>query len=496
MNRRSGDLLVLFAGRTLQVTSTLISVRVVTTLLGPAEIGRMNLVVSLVSLFSLLLISPVANYVARQSIEWNLDNQLLGALLRFGLFLVVSVLVSATVVLVIESSVGIGTQINRGWLIGFVVANLFFSGLVSTVTTIINTIGHRVWFVLLVNLAAWSGLGVAYILVMKWGVAAEHWLEGLLLGQIVVAVIATVVVYKLSRRPKPKQSNPAIHSSPGFVLHAAMEFSWPLVFATGFYWMQTSGYLFVLARVADVKTIGLVTIGLSLGLAPMAMFDTLFTEYYRPLFYKDIARGDNTIKAQAWNKYASAYFPCVVLVGAMIGVSGPFLARILVSAQFQPIGWLAFWGALIKATFMVYATFVSLSFALLNTRLLILPNLLGAAVALAAIYILAQKQPLLGTGLALFLGMLVTMLAVGVRLRRKVAIQFPWQRLGVACLLALPMVVVIPRLQELWGTPSLIQALLVLAAAGFYTILSLIIMARGWLYERQTNITARGDIDA
>jgi hypothetical protein len=49
IKREGFDLLLIIGGRVLQGVQLLISVRLLTGILGPGEIGRMNLVVSIVS---------------------------------------------------------------------------------------------------------------------------------------------------------------------------------------------------------------------------------------------------------------------------------------------------------------------------------------------------------------------------------------------------------------------------------------------------------------
>src|SRR5439155_14823441 len=204
----------------------------------------------------------------------------------------------------------------------------------------------------------------------------------------------------------------------GFDVTSVFQFSWPLVITTAFYWAQTSGYRFVLAGLTDVRNISLLTVGLSIASAPLAMFDTLFTEYYRPIFYQEIKFSTESHKARAWGRYASAYFPAIILTGVFVAFGGPFLARVLVSRAFQGVAWLVLWGALIQSTLMVYSTYVSLSFASLDTRVLVRPNILGAVAALSLILLLARGLPLLGPAIALTVGMVVTMLDAALQLGR------------------------------------------------------------------------------
>ncbi len=91
------------------------------------------------------------------------------------------------------------------------------------------------------------------------------------------------------------------------------------------------------------------------------MFDTLFTEYYRPLFYTEIAHSDPEKKARAWNRYASAYFPTLVLIGVFFVFGGRFLVQLLVGEEFRTLAWLTGFGATIQVLASVNSTYATLS---------------------------------------------------------------------------------------------------------------------------------------
>jgi len=482
MGKVRGDFIVILVGRALQVAYSLIAMRLATTLLGPAEMGRMNLVLSVISWFALLFISPAGNYVFRQVVEWNLEGRLLQELRRFGAFLGVVAVVAVILLALVHSTVGIGTPMGLGWLLWLVATSLLLGTLNGTLIPVLNTLGFRTWFVLLSNLTSWVGLGAALLLTGWRGNHVEYWMSGLLTGQVGVLFLSGWVIYQVAHRPS--QALAKSSSIAGFNVRSVFSFSWPLVISTGFYWIQSSGYRFVLVKLTDVATIGLFTTGMAIAVTPLAMFDTLFTEYYRPIFYQGIAYGDQSQKAQAWNRYARAYFPAIVLMGTFIAFSGPFLARVLVSAEFRQVSWLAFWGALVQSTLMVYATYVSFTFASLDTRALIRPNILGAVGVLGGLLLLTRWQSLQGTAIALFLGMLATMLDAAFQLGRGFALRFPWRRIGLAGLLSLPLGVALEGARQFWPVPTLFQAFITLMAGGTYVAIAQLILAREWLFQQ------------
>jgi O-antigen/teichoic acid export membrane protein len=482
LNKSRQDFFIIVVGRILQVVFALVSVRLTTTLLGPTQIGRVNLIVGVTSWFALLFISPVGNYVFRQALEWNMEGRLLGIVRRYAGFLGIVTVVAGIVVILIKSTIGIGTAIDLIWLLWLVAGTLFLGTLSATFITLINTLGHRGWYVLFANLTTWLGLGLAVAITSWTGHQAEYWMTGLLIGQIIVMLLSVVVIYRVARRP----SNVIVQSGKtrGFDVSSVFRFSWPLIIATGFYWIQNSGYVFLLVKLSNEASVGLLVAGLAIAVSPLVMFESLFTEYYRPIFYRDISYSDNTQKAQAWNRYASAYFPAIVLVAVFMALSGPWLARLLVSESFQKVSWLAVWGALIQSALMVYATYITLVFASLNTRIVIWPNVFGAVVVVVGMVLLVPLNPLLGSGIALALGMFVTMIDLARRLRHRFVLHLPWRRIVKAGLISLPMFIGFEVVSKVWTEPTLPETLATLAVGGIYMLAGQYLLARSWLFQR------------
>lgn len=488
MSKDKRDLVVIVVGRILQIVFALLSVRLTTTLLGPVQIGRINLLLGVTSWFGLLLISPVGNYVFRQTLEWNIEGKLNSSLRRYIIFLVGIAIFAVSLLTIVYYTIGIGTQIQLPWLLFLVLSSLTFGVLSATYVTIINILGYRIWYVLFSNLVGWLGLGVAISLVLWFEVGAEYWLTGLMVGQIIVMIGAGTILYKVANKTSVLKS-PTV-SVNKFDIRSIFSFSWPLIIATAFYWFQNSGYRFLLVWLTNESTVGLFATGAAIAVSPMVMFETMFTEYYRPIFYRDIVYSDNQQQAQAWNQYASAYFPAIILVTAYLAVSGPFLAQLLVSHTFQQVSWLAFWGAVTQAMLMIYATYSSLVFASLDTRVMIRSNILGAFVALVSLFILGSWQPLLGTGVALLLGMSVLTLDLARRLRKKFLLRLPWSRIFTAGIISLPLLLALEAAKSLWPNPSVLQSLVILGVGGLYVLIGQLILARRWLFRPNSSLIA------
>lgn len=480
MSKNKRDFAIIMIGRILQLAFALLSVRLTTTLLGPEQVGRMNLILGITSWFGLLLISPVGNYVFRQALEWNDEGKLLGSVGRYALFLIGVAVIELLSLFIIHLTIGIGTPIQLPWLLWLVIATLIFGALNTTFITLINTLGFRGWFVLFSNLNSWLGLGVAVALALLFRTQAEYWMTGLLIGQTIVMIGAGLLLYKVagSSSNKPASSNTVV----GFDVAAVFRFSWPLIIATAFYWLQNSGFRFILVGLTDEATVGLLATGMAIAMSPMVMFDTLFTEYYRPIFYRDIAHSSNLQRAEAWNRYANSYFPAIILIAVYVAFGSPFLAKLLVGPAFQHVSWLAFGGAVVQASLMIYATYMSLVYASLDTKTAIWPNIIGAIVAVIGLLVFVPGQPLLGAAIALSIGIILTTFLLARKLKRNFALRVPWRRITQAGLAALPLAIGLEVFHRALSSPTLLQSIVGLGIGGLYLLVSQYMLARPWLF--------------
>jgi O-antigen/teichoic acid export membrane protein len=482
MKKLQTTFIVMLFGRGIVFIQALVAMRIATALLKPIEIGRMNMLLSIISGFATLLIAPVANYVVRQTIEWYNEGKLIKALQGFTLFVGVSTILASILITLIYLNIGIGISINLIWLVLIVTFSLFLGTLNQAFINLLNILGFRLSYLILTNFNVWLGLGIAITLTMQFGKQAEYWMSGLLIAQVGILFPSGIAIYQLARRSKIISHD----NTSGFNLRSVFIFSSPLILTTGLYWIQTNGYRFALLGFTDSATLGLFTTGLVIGGTPLKMFETVFTEYYQPIFYRDIAYSDTKQKAQAWNRYVSAYFPTIFLMGTFVGFGGPFLARLLVGQEFYQVDWLSVWGVLIQLSLMIYAAYVSFSFALLDTRRLVGANVFGTLVALGGTLLLASWNPMLGTAIALFLGMLVTMLITAFNLGIDFPLHLPWRRLGKAGALALPLMLMMELLGRIFLDPTVLQSFLSLIITGIYMLFAQFILAREWMFSNSS----------
>lgn len=474
------DFIIILMGRVFQALYLIIMMRVLTTFLSADQIGRINILNSIIALLTMIFLSPISSYFLRYVIQWENERKLLTRTI-INIFLIFSISsLLALVLLAVHSLLGVGITIAAPTLFIIVCGNLLFSSLANNLAGTINILGDRRYYIFVINLASWLGLLLAILLVNRLGHKAELWMIGLILGQGVAILFAWVKLFKVVGHEKWSTDD-----LKNIELSRMFSFSLPFMISTCFYWIQTNGYRFFMLARTNEETIGNFYTGFNLALAPIMMFDTIFTEYYRPIFYREIEQERQSSGVLAWNQYARRYLPLVILVGCYVALMSPFLAEVLVSESFHTFSWLGRWGALTQTLLVITSLFVSLSFAVLGTKMLIVPNILGAVALILSLNFLPATDTYLRFAISLPVGMFTTMIALYFVMRRKFPIVIPVKECLFALLGALPLAILTRLLAPAGEQRVFFNSLLTLILAGFYLLGIMFIFIKRWIFFRE-----------
>lgn len=472
---------LLIGGRVSLILCSVLSIRLATTLLGPAEMGTMNLILSAVNLFA-LMVGAFSLFFYRQIIEWHREHRLLDNLARYSIFLIAAASAACACIATLQAvQIGPWQVVSTRWLVLLLAGNLVLTTLCAAILYALNVMGHRSIYVLLSNLASWGGVGLAVVATQLASARAEHWLAGLLGGQTLAMLFAYWAL--LRSVGETRHSTPAERMGDDFRFRAVVRFSWPLMVCTGLYWVQRNSFAPLMAWGGDVERLGLFSVALSVGLLVMASFDTLCREYFSPIYYHAIAGADDGARVAAWNAFASALFPATLVMLVFVCTMASWLLRILVSDAFHGLSSVVLWGAASQALIAVYSTYVMLASTFMDNRILLLPNLAGAAVVLVLLWFLLPLEPFAGTGLSIAMGLLVTTLLTAYQLQRRHRLTLPLRRMAVAMLLALPLVLLAFATRDSpWSSESRLPHVLgVLSIALIYLALVQYRLALPWL---------------
>jgi O-antigen/teichoic acid export membrane protein len=216
---------------------------------------------------------------------------------------------------------------------------------------------------------------------------------------------------------------------------------------------------------------------------PMQTFESLFNEFYSPTMFRAL-KGQN-IKgiARAWNDYAAAYIPAVILFGAFLIGNATFLVKLLLGEQFQVIASILIWPALTETFRAISSTLHQLGLAKVDMTVNIVPVMIGAFVAPTLVYLLAPSEPLLGTALALLAAAGAAFIAVIPISCRALPVVWPIRRILYAAALAVPLCLLGRAMGAGFGELSESKAVIALVISGLAMVLLQYVMAKKWLRQ-------------
>lgn len=415
-------ILIIF-GRAAQFVLLLLVMRVATSYLPPDEMGRLSLITAATAFFALFLVNPVGMFINRRFHAWDALGHAKYYLKLHWLYLLVVSLVAAASLAALNKIHAFGFQFNTAWLLVLVCGSLFFNTINQTAIPSLNLLEFRGRFITLTLATIGASLVGSFLLVSVFKPTAEYWLLGLLIGQAVFAVIGVKLFFDKLQPEIPVKAPSGAH------LKLLFHFAWPVAISVGFNWLQTQGYRFLVADSLGLAALGLFVAGYGISAGLMAAFESVLTTYFQPKFYKRVSNNDRAEQSLAWNKYAGAILPSLMLVTFLLAGLAPELTRFMVGPAYQSASQFVVWGVLAEGARVLAGVYSMSAHAKMKTRLLLMPNLLGAGICIALIWVLAPAMGAHGVGLARSLAGLGMVVAMHYLMIAALEMQLPYRLL-------------------------------------------------------------------
>jgi len=392
--------ILIFLGRAMQFMLVLITMRIATTLLSPAEMGKVALVLSTTAFFAFFLVSPVGMFVNRRLHAWAESGLAWSYLKWYLLYLVAVVLIAALCVTLLFNLGLVNFGVTISWLLVLICGAIFFGTMNQTVIPSLNLLGFSGWFVLLTLATLILSLASAFILTQLFFANASYWLLGLLFGQMLLAVVGSRVLFVRLLQFNIK-TRPIIVSKQSVL--SLYGFAWPLAIGAGLGWVQSQGYRYFMEANLGLDQLGLFVVGYGVSAGLIAGFESVLTAYLQPRLYQEANSNDAAKQSRAWQLYAAAIVPSLLLTVALVVILAPELVRIILGENFQSAVQFIIWGALAEAARVLVGIYSLLAHVKMNTRLLLVPNVAGACLSLLACFLLIPFWGADGAGAALII---------------------------------------------------------------------------------------------
>lgn len=391
-------MLITLIGRLVQFALMFASVKIMTHLLTPSEMGKVALITTTTSLFALFLVNPVGMFINRRMHAW-VDAGSFRSYFRLfvGYLLAVSLVAAIALLAAFHLGLDLGGA-NLPWVLALVCGSLLFNTIATTLVQALNMVQRVQAFTVLTIGTLITSLGISVWLNHAATPSAERWLAGTLLGQTLFGAIAYVVFF----RNRPARQEPLRIGRAQW--NAMLAFCWPIGLAVLLQWLHMQGYRFLLAERFGLAQLGLYAAGYNVAASLISAMETLLTTWYQPIFYRMANSTDPAQRDQAWSAYASVMLPASTLgMTALVAVS-PSLPKVLLGEAFHGAGQYVLLGALAEWARMLVGLVGLNAHRRMSTRQLIAPNLAGMIATYAVLFAAISTLGLVAAPVAMFAG--------------------------------------------------------------------------------------------
>lgn len=454
-------------GRLAAALMALITIRAVTTFLTPEQYGELALLIAVQMFCGLFLVNPVGQHINLHTHAWWDDGTLMARLKSYRHYVLAVSLVGGTVAL----CMGKQYSIEQFFWTAVAVFSMVAAGTWNaTLIPMLNMLGFRAASVLWSIITVAIGLASSILLVV-WSPSATAWFAGQAIGMAVGALGARYVLR--SHAVRSKHSLVKLHL---LNRRTVLTYCLPLAVATGFMWLQLSGYRFVIESYWGLARLGFLAVGLQLAGQVWALAESLAMQFLYPLFYRRVSAHQKLDEVElAFSDLLNTLVPVYFVLTGLLILSAPYLLKVLVAPQFQDAITFVMLGAGIELCRVLGNLLSNAAHVRRKTKSLALPYAAGSTTALALIYFAgAWQMEISWAGAALMVGAIAMLIVMWFGMRRQVRFTLDFERWIWSAAVMLAMAALVVWMPNVSGLGAAIAMLMLVATPAGVAVMALL----------------------
>ncbi|WP_417337231.1 lipopolysaccharide biosynthesis protein [Halobacteriovorax marinus] len=420
--------------------------KISTSYLAAEEIGVFYLLISILSYFSLTLISPIGNFINRNVHKWISEGSILTNLGVYNKYLLLISIASIPIVYIAQNFLGILTQIDTIYLLGSISVGIYFTTLNTLFSPTLNLLNHRVAFVVFGNLTILFNILFSFILITIFESTGFWWFLGQIASHILFTIVSGIYFIKVV---KSKIINLPKMETKSVDFKSVISFALPLSLATLFLWVTNESYRFFIEKYLTLNYLGLLAVGIAVSTKISTAVETLLHQLLHPKFYNDINTIDKSTRGEAWNSFFNLSLPSYISVTFFISFLSPFLLRLLAGESFYSAWDFLIFGAILNLIRMITNHVALIAHTELETKSLILPGFISAITSITFIQLsVLHSNYYYLVPISLLIGAAAGMLAMIFQMNKRINIKVKVSNILLPCMLSLVYFASIPFYKE------------------------------------------------
>jgi len=471
--RNFKDLCFLFAGRLGIGLGQIVSMRIITEIVSPSQIGLFNYILAFGNILSSLLFQPVSFYVTKEFLVWTKTSSSKNQLLSLIKMLLLITAFSSFLFFIYWHLSSEKDKVDVVYFT-FVPAIMLTGVLIGIGCGIVNLLRMKVEFVILNNLLIWFNLICTVLMVMFIAKKAEIMLLGQLVSQIIVSIIVFCLLGKiLDKNSKDRQ----IDESSTINWREVWIFCWPVAIIQILFWSQSYGFRIPLKINAGMYNLGIFSVVFGITIALFAIFNDLFAQLYHPIFWKNVS--DYGHRSSDLSKYMKNHWPYLILFTFwVIGISMHVL-RVMATGRYSQFYFIIIMVAISELIRHSGAGLYNSTFAINRNKILIFPGICSFIICLGGTYYLGLAiNPINAAIISLAASYLASMILLTISIRRHIDFEFPWLEAGVSCIFGCALTIILFSVNMLKLPSTLFNSLFILAGSSILFVLAAYSLSR------------------
>lgn len=376
------ELSILIVGRVLQIIIALIAIKIATTLLQADELGNFYLLASIAGFFGLFMVNPIGQYINRRTHDWYKQKKLLNVFYLYNYYLIFLTLFSIIAVYLLRYF-NIGGNINFSLFILIVPIYIYFHSWNQTIIPMINILEGRIAFVLFTIASQLLFLIISYLLIILVAEKGALWFLGQAIAFGIVGVIS--LVYFINKFHIDLDIKVAHRYVNYKNIKNIINFSAPLSISVLFFWLQSQSYGIIIEKNIGSEFLGYFGVGMAIALAISSAFEAIVMQYLYPKMYQSMSEDDKF--SRTISNISNLILPIYFYLAVFVTVFAININTVLVDEKYYSSYIFVMFGIWI-AFFRMSSNIISnIAHSKMKTNKLILPNIVGAIIAVAGVTI-------------------------------------------------------------------------------------------------------------
>lgn len=441
----------------------LVSVRILTTVLSPEEVGNYYLATTVIAFFNLILLNPPGTYFSRHLLEWQRTKNLFNALFVFILWILIVALISILCIYILFDISDYHNKFNFQFFLLFILLSIIISTIHRNLIYGANTIGFRKEFVVFLIITLLIGLLSSVSFVYLFEPTSLYWLFGIIFSEFLV-LFSAFRFFTNKNNLDIKKIKITINKER---LKKIFFFSFPIAVTTFLMWGQSMSYRFIVDYKYSAEILGYIAVGLGVSSAVFSSLEAIVMQYFSPVFLKDILDANKEERSKAWNKMASLSIPIYILALIFTVAFSKELIIVLVDSTFHNTYTYVMVGASLEFFRVISNLLNNVSQSEHKTNFTIKPYFVGFLAALIPLFIFDFGENILMIPIVLSLAYCIVSIVMYLNMKKLLDIKLEFNFLKVL-VLSIPfgLIYLLP------SSDSILINLVYLSIFGSYLLLS------------------------